>query len=64
MEVCTILRACLDDVFHSHAHLYEVCPEIKGCSHGKIATAIYFSQLMNSMGFSVHVAIASCEHLH
>ena len=39
----------------------------KGCSHGTIAivtaTAIYSSQLMGCVGFSVIVAIPPCEHL-
>ena len=37
---------------------------VKGCSHGLIASAIHFSQLMGCMGFSVVVAITPCEHLH
>ena len=37
---------------------------LKGCSHGAIATTIYFSQLRGCMGPSVIVAIAICEHLH
>ena len=37
---------------------------VKGCSHGAITTPIYFSQLMSCMGFSLGVAIASCEHLN
>ena len=37
---------------------------VKDCSHGLIASAIYFSQLMGCMGFSVVVAITPCEHLH
>ena len=37
---------------------------VKGCSHGAIQTAISYSQLMSSTGFSFVVAIASCEHLH
>ena len=39
-------------------------PSVKGCSHSAIATAICFSQLMSSMGFSLVVTVASCEHLH
>ena len=36
--------------------------DFKGCSHGAIETAIYFSQLIGCMGFSVVVIIAPCEH--
>ena len=36
---------------------------LKGCSHGAIATVIYFSQLMSCMGFSVIVANTPGEHL-
>ena len=36
---------------------------VKSCSHGAIATAIYFSQLIDSMGFSFVVLIVPHEHL-
>ena len=35
---------------------------VTDCSHGTIAAAIYFSQLMGCMEFSLAVAIAPCEH--
>ena len=37
---------------------------LKGCSYCTIALAIWLSQLMRCMGFSVIVTIARCEHLH
>ena len=36
----------------------------KVCSHCKIAIAVYLSQLMGCMGFSVIVEIAHCEQLY
>ena len=35
---------------------------VTDCSHGTIATAIYFSQLTGCMEFNLAVAIAPCEH--
>ena len=37
---------------------------LKTYLHGTIETAIYLSQLIGSMGLSVIVAIAPCEHLY
>ena len=53
----TLLRAC-----NTSASAHWHCT--KSCLHGTIATAINCSQLMGSMGFSVIVAVAPCEHLH
>ena len=43
----------INDLFN---HKYVKC-----CSHSAIATAIYFSHLTGSTGFSFVVVIASCE---
>ena len=36
----------------------------KDCLHDAIATAIYLSQLMGCMGFSIIAAIAQCGHFN
>ena len=56
-------RICFSQyLFHP---LASTIKELRGCSHGKITTVIYFSQLVDCMGFSVVVvAIVSCEHLN
>ena len=37
---------------------------LKACLHGAIATAIYSSQLIGFLGFSVIATIVPCEYLH
>ena len=51
-------------MYHRNCKQYLTVRSLKGFSYGTIATAIYFLQLMDCLGYSFIVTIAQCEHLH
>ena len=62
MQVFIIVIVVVNVVVMKTITTTEKTYEVKVCSHGEIATAIYLSQPMGCMGLSVIVTIVLCEH--